>query len=136
MDSMEVNKGVAAVLVAGIAFFITGLVGDGLVHPTALQTAAIKVDVKETPGAAAPAAPKGPGPIDALLASANPAAGEADTKKLCVSCHTFNQGGKAGIGPNLYGVVGGPHAHMEGFNYTAGLKAKVLVHRRLLKKRA
>jgi cytochrome c len=28
------------------------------------------------------------------------------------------------VGPNLYGVVGGPHAHMEGFNYSAGLKAK------------
>ena len=31
MDSMEVNKGVAAVLVAGIAFFITGTIGDILV---------------------------------------------------------------------------------------------------------
>ena len=32
MDSMEVNKGIAAVLVAGIAFFITGLIGDNLVR--------------------------------------------------------------------------------------------------------
>jgi cytochrome c len=42
----------------------------------------------------------------------------------CIACHTFNDGGKAGIGPNLYGVVGGPHAHMEGFNYSTALKSK------------
>ena len=41
----------------------------------------------------------------------------------CIACHTFNEGGKAGLGPNLYGVVGGPHAHMPGFEYSAGLKA-------------
>ena len=32
MDSMEVNKGIAAVLVAGIVFFLTGLIGDILVR--------------------------------------------------------------------------------------------------------
>ena len=31
MDSMEINKGVAAVLVAGIVFFLTGLIGMQLV---------------------------------------------------------------------------------------------------------
>ena len=59
-----------------------------------------------------------------MLAKADPAKGEALTKKLCASCHTFDQGGKAGVGPNLYGVVGGPHGHMEGFNYSAALKGK------------
>jgi cytochrome c len=59
-----------------------------------------------------------------LLASADPAVGGATFKKLCTACHTANEGGKAGIGPNLYGVVGGPHAHAESFNYSAGLKAK------------
>jgi cytochrome c len=74
------------------------------------------------PGAAPAAAPAAES-IDTLLASADPARGEADTKKLgCIACHTFNEGGKAGLGPNLYGVVGGPHAHMEGFNYSAALK--------------
>jgi hypothetical protein len=32
MDSMEVNKGIAAILVAGIVFFLTGLIGDALVR--------------------------------------------------------------------------------------------------------
>ena len=63
--------------------------------------------------------------VDALLASADPKRGEEDTKKLgCVACHTFNQGGKAGLGPNLYGVVGAPHGHMEGFDYSSALKSK------------
>ena len=39
MDSMEVNKACAAVLVAGITFMVAGLIGDGLVHPKRLETA-------------------------------------------------------------------------------------------------
>ena len=50
--------------------------------------------------------------------------GESIAKRQCGSCHSFNQGGKAGVGPNLYGVVGAPHGHMEGFNYSAAIKGK------------
>ena len=28
------------------------------------------------------------------------------------------------VGPNLYNVVGGPHAHMAGYAYSAGMKEK------------
>ena len=80
--------------------------------------------------AAPPAGPPGATPavavepIAARLASADAAAGQKDTLKLgCIACHSFNEGGKAGLGPNLYGVVGGPHAHMEGYQYSAALKA-------------
>ena len=62
--------------------------------------------------------------IAARLAKADPAAGEAFAKKVCGICHTFAEGGKAVVGPNLYNVVGGPHAHMAGFNYSDGMKAK------------
>jgi cytochrome c len=125
MDSMEINKGVAAVLVVGIVFFLTGLVGMNLVSEKRLEKPAITI---QGAPAAEPAggAPKeeAPPPIAPLLAKADVATGESTAKKLCSSCHTFTDGGKAGVGPNLYGVVGGPHGHMEGFNYTAGLKAK------------
>ena len=53
------------------------------------------------------------------------AKGEAAVKKVgCVACHTFAEGGKAGLGPNLYGVVGAPRGHMEGYAYSPALKAK------------
>ena len=63
-------------------------------------------------------------PIAPLLATADPVAGEAYAKKVCAQCHSLHEGGKAIIGPNLYGVVGGPHAHMPGFNYSDALRAK------------
>ncbi len=75
--------------------------------------------------AAAPAGTEEEPPIDELLATADPKRGQADTLKYaCIACHTFNEGGKAGVGPNLYGVVGGPHAHMPGFAYSEALKSK------------
>ena len=37
MDSLEINKGVAAVLVAGIVFFLTGTVGTILVQEHTTQ---------------------------------------------------------------------------------------------------
>jgi cytochrome c len=122
---MEVNKIIAAVLVAGIVFFLTGTIGTVLVHEQPLKQTAIKIEIPEAVSPAGqPAAPQ-VAPIAPLLAKADPAAGEADTKKLgCTACHTFNDGGKAGVGPNLYNVVGGPHAHMQGFDYSTALKSK------------
>jgi cytochrome c len=122
MNSMEINKIVAAVLVSGIAFMGAGLLGDVLVRPKRLAKPAIEIAASAAPAAT----PKetAPTPIGPLLASASPSAGEAMAKKQCGICHTFDEGGKAGIGPNLYGVVMGPHGHMEGFSYSEGLKDK------------
>ena len=124
MDSMDVNKGIAAVLVAGIAFFVTGTIGMNLVSEQRLEKPAIKIEVPDVaPAGGTPAAAPLP-PIAPLLAKADPVAGEGYAKKVCAACHSFTEGGKAGVGPNLYGVVGGPHAHMVGFSYSEALKGK------------
>jgi cytochrome c len=61
-------------------------------------------------------------PIEALLAVADPAKGEASFKK-CMSCHTINAGGAAGLGPNLHGVLGKGVA-AGSFAYSDALKGK------------
>ena len=62
-------------------------------------------------------------PIATLLASADVAKGEKVFAK-CSSCHSITSGGANGIGPNLYGVLGKPHASVAGFAYSDALKSK------------
>ncbi len=59
----------------------------------------------------------------ALLATADPAAGEQGAA-LCKACHTFDKGGPNMVGPNLYNTVGAPIPAHEGFGYSAALKDK------------
>jgi cytochrome c len=122
---MEVNKGIAAVLVAGITFFLTGMIADGLVHETPLEKPVLNIQgapAESGGGAAAEPKPEELPPIAPLLAKADVAAGEKYAHTVCTACHTFNQGGKPLVGPNLYGVVGGPHDHEEGFNYSPAME--------------
>jgi cytochrome c len=122
MDSMEVNKGIAAILIAGILFFLTGLIGDSLVHVRQPEKPALAIAAAPAAGGGGEAKPAGPAPIEPLLASANAQDGEQYAKKVCVACHTFNKGGKPGVGPNLYGIVAAPHDHEEGFNYSPAMQ--------------
>ncbi|HEX5327019.1 MAG TPA: cytochrome c family protein, partial [Acetobacteraceae bacterium] len=123
MDSMDVNKAVAAVLVAGIAFFITGMIGDNLVYEAALEKPVISIQgvqpAESTGGAPKPAELP---PIAPLLASANVQKGDQFVHQVCSACHSFNKGGKPIVGPNLYGIVGAPHDHEAGFDYSAALQ--------------
>jgi len=122
MDSMEVNKAIAAVLVGGILFFLTGLIGDSLVRERLPEKTVLAIAAAPTAGGGGEAKPAGPAPIAPLLASADPKTGEQFAKRVCIACHTFDKGGKPGVGPNLYGVVAGPHDHEPGFNYSPALQ--------------
>lgn len=123
--SLENTKVFAAILTAGITFMIAGFVGGVIVKPAKLAEPAIKLADAPAPAAgAAPAAAETIEPVGPLLASANAENGKVLAQRQCGACHSFNEGGRAGVGPNLYAIVGQPHGHMEGFNYSAAMKGK------------
>jgi len=62
-------------------------------------------------------------PIAAFLAAADVGRGEQQFKK-CAACHTINQGGAHGIGPNLWATMGAPIAGHAGFAFSDALKSK------------
>jgi len=130
MNSFELNKIAAAVLLAGIIAMVTGILSDELVKSKPLLESAYKVPGLEATATAEAAAPAGEPeklePIAPLLASAKVADGESAAKK-CATCHSFNKGGANKVGPNLWNIVGAAHAHADGFSYSAvlvGMKAK------------
>ena len=67
MDSMEVNKGIAAILIAGILFFLTGLIGDSLVRERLPEKPALAIAAAPAASAGGEAKPAGPAPIEPLL---------------------------------------------------------------------
>lgn len=122
MDSFEFNKyagwGLAAVLT-----LLTVNVGAGaLFRPTKPEKPAYVIEgvVEEATAGAAPVVAEKP--IAFYLASASAEKGDAVFKK-CAACHNVEKGGAAGIGPNLYGIVGNVHAHMPGYAYSDALMA-------------
>jgi cytochrome c len=60
--------------------------------------------------------------ITALLEKADVAAGET-TAHACLMCHSFNKGGVNKIGPNLWGITGNSHAHLDNFSYSSAMKS-------------
>lgn len=122
MDSFELNKIAGAVL--GVLTFTLGLnvFADILFSSHAPEKPGFEIAVQEaSTGSAQAAAPKEV-PIAELLGTASVDKGAAVAKK-CAACHNFQEGAGAKVGPDLYGVVGRPVASVEGFAYTAAMKA-------------
>ena len=59
--------------------------------------------------------------IASLLPTADVAKG-GEVFKKCAACHGIAAGGGNGVGPNLYGIIGKPHAAAAGFAYSDVLK--------------
>ena len=120
MDSYEFNKIAGWVLAAMIS--VLGLsILTGYMFPThAPEKPGFVVEGVEEEGSGGGAA-EAEKPIAFYLANANPAKGEAQFKK-CAACHSIAKGAPAAIGPNLWGIIGLPHAHMAGFGYSPAME--------------
>ncbi len=77
------------------------IVGGMIFHSSEPEKSGYPIEAAEETGGGAAAAV----PIATLLPTADPAKG-ADVFKKCAACHTINQGGANGIGPNLWGTMG------------------------------
>lgn len=124
MDSFELNKIAGAVIGACLLAMVVGKISGGIVHPTAPAKPVFEAADEAPATATAAAAPVALEPIAPLLAKANLANGEAAFNKRCATCHTANDGGANKVGPNLWGVVGGELAHLEGFSYSKAMQEK------------
>lgn len=122
--NLEFNKLAAGILFAGILAMATTFIADALYTPQTPEKTAFHIDVPEesAAGAAAPAA-EAEIDINALMASADAARGEALAKKKCSSCHSFEAGGANKTGPNLHGTFGGDIAHHAGYPYSSAITA-------------
>jgi len=126
MSSFEWNKIIGAVLVALLAIKTFDIVGNAAVNPQQLEQNAYIVEGVEavaTPAGAPAPAVKEIEPVGPLLAAADIEAGRRAFAR-CAACHTVDQGGANRVGPNLWGIVGAPHAHIDGYAYSNPMKAK------------
>lgn len=108
-------------LFAGIVALGGAIVSSKYFHDERPEEMGYAIQGVEAEGGGAAAA--GPG-LNTLLAKADVAAGEKVFAK-CAACHTVNQGGPNGIGPNLYATVGEKVAEGKaGFAFSDALKKK------------
>ena len=122
MDELKFNKMAAGVL-CGALLIMAGIKGAEVLLPhEKLAENAYPIEVTEVAATTSSeaAAPAGPEPILAMLATADIAAGEKLAKK-CTACHSFDDGGPAKVGPNLYNIVNAAAARDSGFGYSEAM---------------
>lgn len=123
MDSFEWNKIIGAVLGTILVIVALYIVVGGVMTPHKAEKPGMEVAVTE-PSATPGQTPAAELPPDwgTVLPAADVAAGE-NIAKRCLQCHDFAKGGPHKIGPNLWGVVGGSHAHASDYAYSTAMKA-------------
>ena len=124
MDSFEINKIIAAVLLVALLVIGIGKVSNILFYVEKPKTPGYAVDVEQASGSSTTTTEVVEKVVDiaALMALGDVASGEKIFKK-CAACHSINKGGKHKIGPALYNVVGRKVGGVEDYKYSKALIA-------------
>jgi cytochrome c len=121
MSDLTFNKIAGGVLLTGLIIFGLREASDIVFAKHELEKPGYEIAVAEEagPGGAA-AAEVAPDWGSVLLVPANIEAGKAVTAK-CASCHSFEQGGPNGTGPDLWDVLGRKPGSHGGFAYSPAM---------------
>ena len=122
MDSFELNKIVAAVLMVALLVIGLGKIADSVFHVKKPKNPGYQVEVESQLTLVSSQATEVVEKIDitALMALGDVASGEKIFKK-CAACHSVNKGGKNKIGPALYNVVGRAVGGVDDYKYSKAL---------------
>ena len=124
MDSFEINKIIAAVLLIALIVIGIGKISDIAFHVNKPEKSAYKVEVPENGTVLNSNVANVEEKVDiaALLALGEISHGEKVFKK-CAACHLVNKGGENKIGPALYGVLGRKVASKSDYKYSKAMAA-------------
>ena len=122
MDSFEINKIVAAILMVALIVIGISKVSDVVFHVDKPKKPGYAVDIEQAVTASATSSETIEEKIDiaALMAMGDLAVGEKVFKK-CAACHSIVKGGKNNIGPALYNVVGRQIGVIDDYKYSKAL---------------
>ena len=122
MDSFEINKIVAAVLMVALLVIGIGKLSDVIFHVEKPETPGYSVEVETATTVSTTSANSEVEKIDiaALMAMGDIATGEKVFKK-CAACHSIVKGGKNAIGPALYNVVSRKIGSVSDYKYSKAL---------------
>ena len=122
MDSFEINKIVAAILMVALLIIGIGKISDIIFHVEKPKTPGYAVEAEQVAISSASEVKKSEDIIDiqALMALGEISHGEKVFKK-CAACHSIVKGGKNNIGPALYNVVGRKVGVVSDYKYSKAL---------------
>ena len=122
MDSFEINKIVAAVLMVALLVIGIGKLSNVIFHVEKPKTPGYAVEVEQTTTVSSSTEKAVEEKVDiaSLMAMGDIALGEKVFKK-CAACHSIVKGGKNNIGPALYNVVGRKTGIVSDYKYSKAL---------------
>ena len=124
MDSFEINKIIAAVLMVALLVIGIGKLSDIIFYVDKPKTPGYAVDTEQAITASANISETAEEKIDiaALMAMGDLTVGEKVFKK-CAACHSIEKKKKNNIGPALYNVVGRQIGVVNDYKYSKALSS-------------